>query len=282
MNQIRLDLNLIEEFCCFYEKCNFSKAAKQLGISQPTISGHIKNLEDHVGLKLFDRLPKRVVPTRVGELLYQHGRSILKEKVAAVRELDKLRNCIEGSLVIWSSTIPGEYLLPRIIASFHSKHPAVSIELQISDSEFTCHEVLNGRVELGVAGAKINGIGLDFSHFASDHLVLVVPNNDEWRTIDSITLEALAKRPFLAREHGSGSRLAFENEIGNKLQDFNVIGSFGSTSAIKEGIRANLGVSVLSLLSVRSEIENGAFKISNIEGVNPIKRELFSVVNRNL
>jgi DNA-binding transcriptional LysR family regulator len=282
MNQIRLDLYLVEVFCYVYEHNNFSKAAEQLRISQPTISGHIKNLEDYVGMKLFNRLPRRVIPTRAGQLLYQHGRSILNEKEAAVRGLNKLRNCIEGSLIICSSTTPGEYLLPRIIASFHSKHPAVAVDLRISDSEVTCHEVLSGRVELGVVGAKVDGVGLEFHRFASDSMVLVAPNNDQWRTVKSITLGELAKVPFLAREAGSGSRIAFEKEIKHPLEKFNLVGYFGSTSAIKEALRANLGVSVLSHLSVKTEIESGVFKVVNIKGVNPIERELFTVLNKNL
>jgi DNA-binding transcriptional LysR family regulator len=282
MSQIRLDLNLIEIFCCVYEHQNFSRAAKQRKVSQPTISGHMKNLEEYVGLKLFDRLPKRVVPTRAGELLYRHGRVILNEKEAAVRQLNKLRNCIEGSLVICSSTTPGEYLLPQIIASFHANHPAVAVELRISDSEFTCHEVLSGKAELGVVGAKLNAVGLNFSHFASDQMVLVVPNTDEWRMVESITLEAVTKRPFLARENGSGSRHVFEAAIGSRLEEFNIVACLGSTNAIKEALRANLGVSVLSLLSVRTEIETGAFKIIDIEGIDPIKHELFTVTNKNL
>lgn len=282
MSQIRLDLNLIEIFCCVYEHRNFSKAAQQRKVSQPTISGHVKNLEDYVGLKLFDRLPKCVVPTRAGEVLYRHGRLILNEKEAAVHQLNKLRNCIEGPLVICSSTTPGEYLLPQIIASFHSNHPAVAVELRISDSDLTCHEVLSGKAELGVVGAKMNAIGLDFSHFASDQMVLVVPNNDEWRMVESITLEVLARLPFLTRETGSGSRHVFESAIGSRLEEFNIVACLGSTNAIKEALRANLGVSVLSLLSVRTEIETGAFKIINIEGINPIKHELFTVINKNL
>jgi DNA-binding transcriptional LysR family regulator len=282
MDQVRLDLYLVEIFCCVYEHGNFSKAARALRISQPTISGHIKNLEDHVGLRLFDRLPRRIVPTRAGELLYQHGCMILKEKESAVRDLNKLRNCVEGTLLLHSSTTPGEYLLPKIIACFHSEHPSVAIELRISDSKLTCEQVLNGKAEIGVVGARMDMAGLEFRHLASDQMILVAPNTNEWRGVQSITLTDLARVPFLAREVGSGSRIAFEMRIGVTLDEFNIVACFGSTSAIKEALRANLGVSVLSLLSVRNEIDSGVFKFIDIVGMTPIERELFTVTNKSL
>lgn len=282
MYQLRLDLYLVEIFCCVYEHSNFSRAAKKLRISQPTISGHIKNLEDHVGLKLFDRLPKRVVPTRAGELLYRHGCSILKEKESAIRGLNKLRNCIEGPLLIHSSTTPGEYLLPKIIASFHSEHPGIAIEVRISDSRITCNEVLKGKAEIGIVGAMFESKELEFCHLTSDQMVLVVPNNDKWRKVKSITPSALAKVPFLVREAGSGSRIAFEAEAGINLANFNIVGYLGSTSAIKEALRANLGVSVLSLLAVKNEIDSGVFKVIAIDGIDTIERDLYTVVNKSL
>ncbi len=282
MNKIRLDLDLIEVFCCVYEHQNFSRAAEHLRLSQPTVSGHVKNLENYVGMKLFNRLAKQILPTTAGKLLYYHGASILKEKETAIRQLNKLRDCIEGSLVICSSTTPGEYLLPGIIASFHSSYPGVAVDLRISDSEFTCREVLSGKVELGVVGARLNGVGLHFSQFASDQLILVVPNNDDWSTVETISLEALTRKPFIAREEGSGSRSVFETSIGRSLKEFNIVACFGSTSAVKEAVKANLGVSVLSLQSVRSEIEAGMFKVVSIEEISSIKRDLYVVTNKNL
>lgn len=282
MNKIRLDLDLIEVFCCVYEHQNFSRAAEQLSLSQPTVSGHVKNLENYVGMKLFNRLAKQVLPTTAGELLYHYGASILKEKEAAIKQLNKLRGCTEGPLIICSSTTPGEYLLPGIVASFHASYPGVAVDLRISDSESTCREVLGGKVELGVVGARLNGVGLNFSQFASDQLVLVAPNNGDWSVVETISLEALTRKPFIAREEGSGSRSVFETSIGRSLKEFNIVACFGSTSAVKEAVKANLGVSVLSLQSVRSEIEAGMFKVIGIEEISPIKRDLYIVTNKNL
>jgi len=279
---MRLDLSLIEIFCIVYEEGSFSRAAAKLQLSQPTISGHIKNLEDSVGARLFDRLPRQAMPTQAGKILYRRGRAILDEKYAAVQELNKFLNRVEGSLTITASTIPGEYLLPQMIASFRMKYPGVNIELQISDSEDVCQRVLSGKAEIGFVGARFEVVGLGFRHFASDTLALIVPNNDEWSSIESLTLEELSLKPFLSRESGSGTRTTFEKVIGPALDNFNVVASFGSTNAIKEALKAGLGVSVLSLLAVSSEIARGEFKTVEIEGAGPLHREFFMVINTNL
>lgn len=280
---MRLELSLIEVFCSVYEEGSFSKAALRLRCSQPTISGHIKNLESYVEARLFDRLPRRIVPTRAGQVLYRHGRIILNEKEAAIQELNKLLNRIEGTLSIWSSTIPGDYLLPQLIASFHSKVPAIRIEMRISDSKDVCNQVLGGKAELGFIGARLDAVGLELKHFAKDELALVVANNKEWRQVRRVTLSELAAKPFLAREPGSGTRLAFERTVGVNVDEyFNVVACFGSSSAAKEAVKAGLGFSVLSMLAVKSEIAMGSLKTVEIDGVTPIERDLFVAINRNL
>jgi|SRR6185369_9903038 len=279
---MRLDLALLEVFCTVYEEGSFSKAALKLRLSQPTISGHVKNLEEAVGARLLDRLPRNAAPTEAGKILYRRGRSILNEKDAAIKELGKFLNCVEGSLTVCASTMPGEYLLPQLIAGFHVTHPGVSVELQISDSKDVCNKVLAGTAELGFVGARFDTVGLEFRKFASDTLGLIVPNNDEWRRVTAITLDDLAKKPFLSREGGSGTRETFEKAVGRELEGFNIIGRFGSTNAVKEGLKAGLGISVLSLLAVAPELSSGELKVIKIRGFGAITREFFMVLNSNL
>jgi DNA-binding transcriptional LysR family regulator len=278
---MRLDLNLLEVFCCVYKEGSFSRAAQKLSLSQPTVSGHIKNLEDYLGAKLFNRLPRQVVPTRAGEILYRRGQAIMAEKESALQELKRFLNRMEGSLAVCCSTIPGEYLMPQIAASFHERFPAVVIDMNVSDSQAVCNDILSGKAELGFAGARIETVGLEFRHFASDEIVLVAPNNSEWRKTKSISLDRLATKPMLVREAGSGTRLAFEKTVGRALNEFNVVGYFGSSNSIKAAINSGLGVSMLSLLSVKSEIESGAFKTVEIEGIDALRRDFYAIFNKH-
>jgi DNA-binding transcriptional LysR family regulator len=272
---MRLELNLVEIFCCVVEEGSFSKAAEKLRLSQPTVSGHIRNLETLVGIKLLDRLPRGIALTHAGKLLHTHGITIRNEKESAIRALQQLLNSEHGDLLLSGSTIPAEYLLPPIIASFHTHFPRIKAEIRISDSEQACADLLAGRSELGFVGAAFDSKEIEFCHFGWDELALVVPNTPEWHRVESIALEELVARPFLVREPGSGTRKAFEKMLGHSLDKFNVVGCFGSTSAIKEALKARLGVSVLSVLAVATELAGNLLKRVQIQGVESMRREFY-------
>ena len=279
---MRLDLRLLEIFCCVYSERSFSKAGEKLLLSQPTISGHIKNLEDQLEVKLFNRLPRTIVPTQAADILYRHGQAVLSEREATLQELQQFLNRLSGSLVLSASTVPGEYLLPRVMASFHSLYPGVKLEVKITDSSRACREVLDGSSELGCVGARIEDADLQFRRFAEDELVLLARKDEDRVPAESISLDQLLLQPFLARELGSGTRMVFEKSVGSSLDRFNVVASLGSNNAIKEGLRSGLGLSVVSLLSVRRELERGLLRTLSIEGVEPMRRDFYLVVNRRL
>ncbi|MGI8836851.1 MAG: LysR substrate-binding domain-containing protein [Pyrinomonadaceae bacterium] len=279
---MRLDLSLVEVFCCVYEEGNISKAAVKLHISQPTVSGHIKNLEMYIGTKLFDRLPRRLAPTRAAQLLYHRGRAILNEKEAAMQDLERFLHRFEGRLVISGSNIPGEYILPQIIADFYMQYPAVKIELRISDAKIVCNDVLSGEAELGFSCARIDTVGLEFRPFASGGLALVVPAYGVWQGVSTITPERLTAEPFLARELGSGMRELVEEKLGRPLEDFNVVATFGSNRAIKEALKAGMGAAVVSLFSVEDEISSGELKTVRIEGLEIGPTDFYTVTNKKL
>lgn len=279
---MRLELNLVEIFCCVVDEGSFSKAGKRLCLSQPTISGHIRNLESFVGTPLLDRLPRRLVLTRAGRLLYRRGQSIISEKRSAIRELKQLLDCEQGEIVLAGSSIPSEYLLPRIVASFREKFPHVMVEVLISDSRGSVDDVVSGKAELGFVGAIFDEDEIEYRLFGSDELALVVPNSGEWLDVESIKLAELITKPFLVRESGSGTRQSFEDMFGYPLERFNIAGCFGSMGAIREALKANIGVSVVSLLSVSSELAGGLLKTVKIEGIGPMRREFYVVTNRKL
>jgi len=279
---MQLDLRLLEIFCRVYEERSFSRAGDKLWISQPTVSGHIKNLEEALGVKLFERLPRKVAPTQAAKILYRHGEVILKQRQVAIQDLMAFMNRLEGSLSLAASTIPGEYLLPQVLVAFSAEFPKVDVKLTISDSQEVCDQVIQGKVELGCAGAQLDILGLQYHHFASDSLVLVVPRNSRWDKVSTISVEDLRREPFLARESGSGTRLSFEKQMGRSLDEFNVQAVLSSTNAVKEGVKAGLGVSVLSLLAVQTEVAHGVLKTVKIENCKALRRDFFAVFNKRL
>jgi DNA-binding transcriptional LysR family regulator len=277
-----MDLRLLEIFCAVYEERGFSKAAKRLHLTQPTISGHIRSLEDTFGTPLFDRLGREIQPTRAGELLYEHGRHILEIKKTITEGMSKFLNRLAGRLHLSASTIPGEYLLPTIIGRFHKKYPNVDVIAAISDTQRVVKDVEQGRIELGFVGAQIEDGGLEFRKFAFDRLVLVVPNNKRWLGVRAISLNDLTHVPFLVRESGSGTRVVLERklaELGYSIGDFNIVAQLGSTTAIKQAINADVGVSIISNVAVKHELHCKLMREVRIQEMKTLERDFFVVRN---
>lgn len=278
-----MDLRLLEIFCCVYEERSFSRAAQRLHLTQPTISGHIKSLEEYFGISLFDRLGREVRPTRAGELLYEHGHRIVDMKRRAIEGMHRFLGRLEGDLHLSTSTIPGEYLLPSMLGRFRKRYPHIRVAMTISDTQAVIAQVERGDIEIGLVGARVNDSTLQFREFATDRLILVAPRTARWDRIRALSLDQLRNEPLLIREPGSGTRIVLERTLarhGYQLGDFNVVAQLGSTTAIKEAIKANVGLSILSHLAVQTEMAAGLVKAIRIREIKRLERHFFIVTNR--
>ncbi|MGH7478769.1 MAG: LysR substrate-binding domain-containing protein, partial [Candidatus Methylomirabilales bacterium] len=175
-----MDIRALEVFCKIVELKSFSRAAEAVYLTQPTVSGHIKALEEFVGVKLLDRLGREVLPTKVGELLYGYAKQILALRNQAIQALEEYKGSLKGHLVIGGSTIPGEYVLPALLATFKARYPEISLTLKIADSREIVRGVLEGTVELGAVGAKFDDGQLIYLKLLEDELVLALPPGHAW------------------------------------------------------------------------------------------------------
>ncbi|MGD8995503.1 MAG: selenium metabolism-associated LysR family transcriptional regulator [Syntrophobacterales bacterium] len=253
-----MDLRKLEVFCNVYELKSFSRAGKACLLSQPTVSEHIRHLETHLDVRLFDRLGREVVPTRAGEILYKYARRMLILKREAGQTLERYRGKMSGDLELGGSTIPGQYILPSLIGRFRENFPDIFIKLLIGDTMKITTMVLDGQLELGVVGAKIKSNKLQFKQLFDDELVLAVSPNHRWAKRSAIRLEELPEAPFIMREQGSGTRMTmleiFE-QAGLDSQEFKVVAEMGSTDAIRQAIKAKVGVSILSRRAIADELQ---------------------------
>ena len=255
-----MDARQIEIFVKVAELGSFSKAAEALFLTQPTVSEHIRGLEEELGVRLLDRLGRGAAPTKAGQLLLGYGRRILELHREARQALDQFQGRMSGELVIAASTIPGEYVLPALIGRFKEKYPDIAISLLIGDTQRVVEWVLEGRAELAVAGAQIDHRALEYRELMPDELVLVVSAAHPWHGKKTATLEEVRAEPLIVRERGSGSRQALEKalaEVGLDLSDFRVVGEMGSTQAIKQGVKAGVGISLISKRAVAEECQHG-------------------------
>ncbi len=276
-----MNLQQLNTFITVYNLKSFTRAAEELGLSQPTISEQIKNLEQDIGFKLFDRLGRTVIPTREAEVLYPKVLEILEELGTLKDYVSEETRRIEGLVRFGASTIPGTYILPALAARFRESYPDVSFEIDISDSEIVTEKVINHELLIGFTGAIMDSEKIDARPFYKDRLVLAA--SPERVKKDRISLDELLTLPFILREKGSGTRKTMERFLesrGINTTDLNVIAVLGSTDAVKEALKSSLGVSIISDIAIQDELKNGQLKEIKIRGFN-IKRNFYIITFKN-
>jgi len=276
-----MDLRQLEVFAQVVETRSFSRAAESLRLSQSTVSEHVRLLEEELGTRLLDRLGRETVPTRAGELLHGYARRLLTLRTEARQALDQFLGRVSGVLVVGASTIPGEYVLPPLIGRFRERYPEVGITLQISDTRGIVQAVLDGQVELGLVGAHPQHRGLEVTELMPDELVVVVPPGHAWFGRREATLDDLRREPLIVREPGSGSRGAFERALQAarvELDAFRIVAEMGSTSAIKQAVKAGVGLSIVSRRAVEDECAHGLLAWVALRDL-PVTRHFYVVTH---
>jgi DNA-binding transcriptional LysR family regulator len=255
-----MDLRQLEIFAKVAELGSFSRAAEALHLTQPTVSEHIRTLEDELGVRLLDRLGRGTGTTRAGQLLLSYATRMLALSREARQALEGFQGRMRGELVVGASTIPGEYILPVLLGRFREKFPEVSTTLVIGDSQTVVDWVGQGRVEVGVVGARLPRRGLEFRELMPDEEVVAVPAGHPWQGRAEISLDELAGAPLLIRERGSGTRAALEKaleRVGMDLGALRIVGEIGSSQAIKQAVKAGMGITIISRLAVEEDCRQG-------------------------
>jgi DNA-binding transcriptional LysR family regulator len=266
-----MDLWQLNIFCKVIELQSFSKAGEKVHLSQPTVSSHIKDLEEHFGCRLIDRLSRKAVPTKAGELLYSYAQRLLDLRNETETALADFQGKIKGRLVIGGSTIPGTYILPRIVGAFTERHPETILSLVIGDTENIVNDTLAGILEIGVVGASAGEKRLIQEPLIEDEMCLAVPADHKWAQRKSISLKTLPDEPFIIRESGSGTLKSLQMRLAQKgyhIEDLKIAAEMGSTEAVIQGIKSNVGVSILSAIAVSDALKAGSIKTVAISGLN--------------
>lgn len=277
-----MDLWQLNIFCKVIELKSFSKAGKMAYLSQPTVSSHIRDLESHFGCRLIDRMSKEAVPTKAGQLVYAFAKKLIALRDEMEVALSEFHGIIRGNLIIGGSTIPGEYILPRIVGSFTKIYPEIIISLIIGDTEKIINDTISGTLELGVVGAEKIDKRIHQEILIDDEMRLIIPSDHIWGKKKSIGIKMLFEEPFIVRERGSGTLKSIEqnlNKIGCDLSDLKIAAQMGSTEAIRQGIKSRAGVSILSTIAVEGDLKDGSLKALAIEGLN-LKRSFYLTTSR--
>jgi DNA-binding transcriptional LysR family regulator len=278
-----MDLRRLEIFAKVAELGSFSRAADALFLTQPTISEHVRALEDELGVQLLDRLGRGATPTRAGQLLLGYARRMLTLSREAHQALDRFQGRMSGELVVGGSTIPGEYVLPALIGQFKAKYPDISISLLIGSTRQVSDWLEDGRVEVAVIGARPAARTLESKELMPDELVVVVPSSHPWATRRTTTLGDLQKESMVVRERGSGSREALEHalqEAGVSLASLRIVGEMGSTQAVKQAVRAGVGIALISKRAVEDECRAGLLTCVKVKDLR-VARAFYLATHRD-
>ncbi|HSQ86881.1 MAG TPA: selenium metabolism-associated LysR family transcriptional regulator [Desulfobacterales bacterium] len=277
-----MDLWQLNIFCKVVELKGFSNAGNAVHLSQPTISSHIKDLENHFECQLIDRLGKKAVPTKAGELLYHYARKLIALRDETEAAMAEFHGKIKGRLVIGGSTIPGGYILPKCIGSFTSVYPEVTISLIIGDTDQIIQDVLSGSSEFGIVGAQTSNKNIYQEKLIEDEMRLIVTSDHKWAKEKQIPPDLIFKEPFIVRERGSGTLKSIKlslKEKGYYSENLNIIAELGSTEAVIQGIKSKVGISILSTIAVAEELEAGTLRALTIKKLN-LKRSFYLITHK--
>ncbi len=266
---LNLNLKQLEVFAAIVDCGGFSTAAKKLYLAQSTVSGHLTALENELGVPLINRNGKREVTlTEEGRKVYLRATSILQGCADLAREIEEYTS---SELIIGASTIPMQYLLPKLISGFSRENPECKYTLKEGDSAAVHQMVLGGQVHLGFVGSALNRKDLVYAQLTEDKLVLVTPKSDKFEALyqEKVLGNLLLTEPLVFREIGSGTQQAADKflcENNVRTDNIHVVARIESNEAILSAVSDGLGVAILSELVAEGMANQGKLLMFPLEG----------------
>lgn len=273
-----MEFDQLRTFLAVLEHKSFVRAGQALHVAQSTVSFHVKALEQRAGAVLLERGRGRVEPTAAGRILQPYAERIVALVDEARARLEAGESGEAGSLTLAASTIPGEYLLPALLAEFRQHHPRIRVEMGVSDSEKATSAVLAKEVDLALVGQKPSDRRLAATVFAHDEVVLVALAASPFAPHGKLTLKELRDVPLVQREQGSGTRSAIARllpQLGERASTLRV----GSTEAAKRCVQHGLGLAFVSRQAVAGELAAGLFQVVELPGT-PVRRTFYVLRHR--
>ncbi len=272
-----ITMRQLRAFCAVAHHLSYTRAAQELGCQQPTISALVADLERITKLTLLEQWGRHIALTSEGHEFYAHAQLLVAATDEAGLALAQLRGAgLEESapLRVAADTTIGTYVLPHLLGEFHQQHPLVKLDLHVANRARVRSHLLDNEVDLVIAGRPPSIEELITEPFITNPLVPIIAPTHALVGQKHIPLERLAHEQFLLREVGSGTRAAIEEmfEIaGLPLQVGMVL---GHVEAIKQAVAAGLGVSVLSAMAIRREVQYGRLAILDVEQF-PLQRRWY-------
>lgn len=266
----RVTLHQLRLFASAARHQSFASAAREMHLSQPAVSMQIRELEDSVGLPLFDRAGKRVSLTTPGEYLLVYARRMLATLKDAEDTLDRMRGAQTGRLVVGMVTTAADFL-PRMLSRFLREHPGVEVELSIGNRRTLVEQLHRNEVDLAVMGSPPRELDTRAEPFAAHPITAFASPSHPLAGQPQLPALMLANEPFIVREEGSGTRAAMEVFFRTHRISPHLAMEVASNEAVKHAVSAGLGIAFLSMHTVRLALAAGELAPLDVEGL-PIMR----------
>ncbi len=272
---MHLTFRQLQVFECVARQRSFTRAARELHLSQPAVSMQVKQLENAVGLPLFEQLGKQIHLTDAGEVVLGLSRRVDGELREAMEAIEALKGVESGRLRIAVATTVN-YFAARLLSRFCSQYPRVRVSLDVTNRQAVLHRLEENSADIVLMGQPPAGLDVEAEHFMDNPLVVIAPPNHSLVGRRRVPLAALAQETFLIREPGSGTRSAMERFFAEKGITPRISVEMTSNEAIKQSVEAGLGLGVVSKHTVELECGAGRLEVLDIKSF-PIRRKWFVV-----
>lgn len=270
---MHVTLRQLEVFSAVARNESFTKAAEVLHLSQPGVSMQIKQLENSIGLQLFEHVGKKIFLTDAGREMFAYSQSIshlLDEADGVIEELKGMRS---GKLAISVATTASHFAT-RLLASFAKQHEGITISLDITNREMLRLQLEQNERDLVIMGQPPKGLDVEADEIMENPLVMIAPAGHSLAEKNQIVLEDVANEYFVVREKGSGTRGAIERFFEQNGVTFKTGIEMTSNEAIKQAVEAGLGLGIVSIHTLELELETKRLQVLDVQGF-PIRRHWY-------
>lgn len=272
---MHLTIRQLQIFDAVVRQQSFTRAADALHLTQPAVSMQMRQLEEQVGVPLFDHVGKRIQPTDAGRELHRHAALIGIKMRDLESAMEEFRGVHRGELHLTVAST-ANYFMPKLIAAFCACHAKVQVRLQVSNQTQILDALSASNQDLAIMGQPPEDADLVARGFLDNPLVVIASPEHPLAAGRQIPLEQLGRQPFITREPGSGTRNAAERHFSRHGVEFRSVMEMSSNEAIKQAVEARLGLGVLSLHTLELELALRRLVILDVESF-PIMRQWFVV-----
>ncbi len=275
---MRYTLRQLEVFLTTARHENITRAASALAMSQSAASGSLKELEEQFGVKLFDRVGKRLQLSELGRRLRPQAETLLEQ--ARAFEQSMAGGNAMGRLQIGATMTIGNYLAVAMIADFRQRYPEAEVALSVANTEAIAERVAGFELDMGMIEGELQHPELETLHWRADELVVFAAPGHALASAGQLTDRDLLDQPWIVRERGSGTRQTFDRAMHGLLPDLDIAMELQHTEGIKRAVEAGLGLGCLSAISLADAFRRGSLVPLQVPG-RDFSRELYLITHRN-